>query len=92
VAKVFHQNTSLSDTINKENRMPSEKLKKDPIMELVTKMVATYMFIKHSNHGKKNQTRLTSPRGITLFSGTKGHQKGSLNEALQWLSRTNGTK
>ena len=34
--------------------MLSERLKKDPIMALVTKTVATYMFIKHNNGGKRN--------------------------------------
>jgi hypothetical protein len=51
MARIFHQNTELSDKINAENQTPSEKLKKDPIMALVTKTVATYMFIKHNNNG-----------------------------------------
>jgi hypothetical protein len=54
VAQVLQQNTQLSDQISKEYRTPSEKLKKDPIMALVTKTVATYMFIKHNNKGKRN--------------------------------------
>jgi hypothetical protein len=53
VAQVLQQNTQLSDQISKEYRTPSEKLKKDPIMALVTKTVATYMFIKHNNGGKR---------------------------------------
>ncbi len=52
VAQILHQNTDLSDKIAEEYQMPSEKLKKDPIMALVTKTVATYMFIKHSKNGK----------------------------------------
>jgi hypothetical protein len=35
-------------------KTPSEKLKKDPIMGLVTKTVATYMFLKHNNQQKQN--------------------------------------
>ncbi len=54
VAQIYQQNTNLSDQIAKEYRTPSEKHKKDPIMALVTKTVATYMFIKHSNSGKRN--------------------------------------
>jgi hypothetical protein len=45
VAQILHQNTDLSDKIAEEYQMPSEKLRKDPIMALVTKTVATYMFI-----------------------------------------------
>jgi len=54
VAQVLQQNMQLSDKISEEYRTPSEKLKKDPIMALVTKTVATYMFIKHNNGGKRN--------------------------------------
>ncbi len=54
VAQILHQNTDLSDKIATEYQTPSEKLKKDPIMALVTKTVATYMFIKHSNNRKAN--------------------------------------
>jgi hypothetical protein len=54
VAKILQQNTDLLDKIAKEYQTTSEKLKKDPIMALVTKTVATYMFIKHSNNGKAN--------------------------------------
>jgi hypothetical protein len=43
----------LSDEVSEEYRTPSEKLKKDPIMALVTKTVATYMFIKQNNRGKR---------------------------------------
>jgi hypothetical protein len=54
VAQILPQNTNLSDQITEEYRTPSEKLKNDPIMALVTKTVATYMFIKHNNGGRKN--------------------------------------
>jgi hypothetical protein len=54
VAQILHQNTDLSDKIAEEYRTPSEKLKKDPIMALVTKTVSTYMLIKHSKNGKTN--------------------------------------
>ncbi len=54
VAQILHQNTDLSDKIAAEYQTPSEKLKKDPIMALVTKTVATYMFIKHNNNGRAN--------------------------------------
>jgi hypothetical protein len=54
VAQILQQNTNLSDKIAEEYQTLSEKLKKDPIMALATKPVATYMFIKHSNTGKAN--------------------------------------
>ncbi len=54
VAQVLQQNTHLADEISEAYQTPSEKLKKDPIMALVTKTVATYMFIKHNNGGKSN--------------------------------------
>jgi hypothetical protein len=54
VAQVLHQNTQLAQEISRAYETPSEKLKKDPIMALVTKTVATYMFIKHSNGSKQD--------------------------------------
>jgi hypothetical protein len=54
VAQILKQNTQLADEISQAYRTPSEKLKKDPIMALVTKTVVTYMFIKHNNRGKRN--------------------------------------
>ncbi len=54
VAQILHQNTDLSDKIAEEYQTPSEKLKKDPFMALVTKTVLTYMLIRHSKNGKAN--------------------------------------
>jgi hypothetical protein len=54
VAQVLHQNTQLAQEVSRAYETPSEKLKKDPIMALVTKTVATYMFIKHSNGLKRD--------------------------------------
>jgi hypothetical protein len=57
VAQILKQNTDLSDKIAEEFQTPSEKLKKDPIMALVTKTVSTYMFLRHNRNGKtKTQT------------------------------------
>ncbi len=57
VAQILKQNTDPSDKIAEEYQTPSEKLKKDPIMALVTKMVSTYMFLRHNRDGKtKTQT------------------------------------
>jgi hypothetical protein len=57
VAQILKQNTDLSDKVAKEYQTPSEKLKKDPIMALVTKTVSTYMFLRHSRDRKtKTQT------------------------------------
>ncbi len=52
VAQVVQQNTQLAQQFSSAYETPSEKLKKDHIMALVTKTVATYMFIRH-NHGPK---------------------------------------
>ena len=53
VAQILKQNTDLSDKIAEEYQTPSEKLKKDPIMALVTKTVSTYMLIRHSKNIKE---------------------------------------
>jgi hypothetical protein len=52
VAQILKQNTDLLDRIAEEYQTPSEKLKKDPIMALVTKTVSTYMLLQHSRNGK----------------------------------------
>jgi hypothetical protein len=52
VAQILKQNTDLSDKIAKEYQTPSEKLKKDPIMALVTRTVSTYMLLQHNRNGK----------------------------------------
>jgi hypothetical protein len=69
VAQILKQNTDLSDEISEEYQTPSEKLKKDPIMALVTRTISTYMLIKHSKNGKeKSQTENLSPWGEPFFS------------------------
>jgi hypothetical protein len=50
VAQILKQNTDLSDKI----ATPSEKLKKDPVVALVTKTISTYMLVRHSKNGKEN--------------------------------------
>ncbi len=57
VAQVLQQNTNLSDEISEAYRTPSEKLKKDPIMALVSKTVATYMFVRHN--GNRRNPKMT---------------------------------
>jgi hypothetical protein len=52
IAKILHQNTDLSDEIAAEYQTPSQKLKKDPIMALVTRILSTYMLVKHSKNAK----------------------------------------
>jgi hypothetical protein len=54
VAQILKQNTDLSDKIAEEHQTPSEKLKKDPIMALVTRTVSTYMLLKHNRNRKTN--------------------------------------
>jgi hypothetical protein len=81
VAQILKQNTDLSDKIAEEYQTPSEKLKKDPIMALVTRTISTYMLIKHSKNGKeKSQTENLSPWGEPFFSRqnhTTSHQHKS---------------
>ncbi len=68
IAKILHQNTDLSDKIADENQTPSDKLKKDPIMALVTRTISTYMLVKHSKNGKeKSQEENLSPWGEPFF-------------------------
>jgi hypothetical protein len=54
VAQILKQNTKSADEMSETYQTPSDKLKKDPIMALVTKTVATYMFIKHNHGGKRD--------------------------------------
>jgi hypothetical protein len=69
VAQILKQNTDLSDKITNEYQTPSEKLKKDPIMALVTRTISTYMLIKHSKNGKeKSQAENLSTWGEPFFS------------------------
>jgi len=65
VARILHQNTDLSDKIAEESQTPSEKLKKDPIMALVTRTISTYMLVKHSKNGKEKAE--ISPWGEPFF-------------------------
>jgi hypothetical protein len=68
VAKILHQNTDLSDEIAADSQTPSEKLKKDPIMALVTKTLSTYMLVRHSKNAKdKSQEENLSPWGEPFF-------------------------
>ena len=52
VAQILRQNTDLSNKIAEEYQTPSEKLKKDPIMALVTRTVSTYMLLHHNRKEK----------------------------------------
>ena len=54
VAQILRQNTDLSNKIAEEYQTPSEKLKKDPIMALVTRTVSTYMLLQHNCNGKSD--------------------------------------
>jgi len=68
IAKILHQNTDLSNKIAEDYQTPSEKLKKDPIMALVTRTISTYMLVKHSKNGKeKSQEEKLSPWGEPFF-------------------------
>jgi len=50
---VVSQNLHLAQQASKAYETPSERLKKDPIMGLVTRTVATYMFLKNMNDPKQ---------------------------------------
>ncbi len=63
----FSNNTDLSDKIAEEYQTPSEKLKKDPIMALVTRTVSTYMLLKHNHNGKPNTQKEDFSWGEPFF-------------------------
>ncbi len=66
IAKILHQNTDFSDEIAADSQTP--KLKKDPIMALVTKTISTYMLVKHSKNAKElSQKEDLSPWGEPFF-------------------------
>ncbi len=74
VAKIVQQNTKLAKEIASVYKTPLEKLKKDPIMGLVTKTVATCMFLKH-NGNKHLQTEDFASWG-SHFSKRRSEGKG----------------
>jgi hypothetical protein len=67
VAQILKQNTNLSDKIAEEYQMPSEKLKKDPIMALVMRTVSTYMLLRHNNGKANPKTDYFSSWGEPFF-------------------------
>ena len=68
IAKILHQNTDFANEIAVEDQSPSEKLKTDPIMSLVTKTISTYMLVKHSKNAKQiSQEDKLSPWGEPFF-------------------------
>jgi hypothetical protein len=68
IAKILHQNTDFSNEIAADSQTPSEKLKKDPIMALVTKTISTYMLVKHSKNAKElSREENLSPWGEPFF-------------------------
>ncbi len=76
VAQILRQNTDLSDKIAEEYQTPSEKLKKDPIMALVTRTVSTYMLLQHNRNGKTHpQTDNFSSWGKPIFKKKEWKQK-----------------
>jgi hypothetical protein len=54
VAEVVRQNIQLAQQASSTYETPSEKLRKDPIISLVTKTVATYIFLRHNNEQRWN--------------------------------------
>jgi len=68
IAKILHQNTDFADEIASSSQTPSEKLKKDPIMALVTRTISTYMLVKHSKNAKElYKEENLSPWGEPFF-------------------------
>jgi hypothetical protein len=69
VAQIIKQNTDLSNKIAEDYQTPSEKLKKDPVMALVTRTISTYMLVKLSNNGKeKSKQEDLSPWENSFFN------------------------
>jgi hypothetical protein len=54
VEKIVLQNQLLAQQSSNFYDTPSERLKKSPIMNMVTKTVATYMFLKNMNNPRQN--------------------------------------
>jgi hypothetical protein len=78
VAKVVSQHIHLAQQASRTYEMPSERLKKDPIMGLVTRTVATYMFLKHNNDQKLNnkmEKNNFSSWGLTFFKKKEWEQE-----------------
>jgi len=73
----FSNKTQTYLTRSRKNTKPHQnKLKKDPIMALVTRTISTYMLIKHSKNGKeKSDADNLSPWGEPFFS-KKDHTAG----------------
>jgi len=99
IAKILHQNTDFSDEIAIQSQTPSEKLKKDPIMALVTKTISTYMLVKHSKTHKSYQKNKTYPPGGSHFSkrrseseNTNYHQQGNIYDQCQKVTSKNDTQ
>jgi hypothetical protein len=56
IEKIVLQNQVLAQQASSIYDTPSEKLKKSPIMNILTKMVATYMFMKNMNNPRQDNT------------------------------------
>jgi hypothetical protein len=53
VRQIILQNNLLVEQASSIYYTPSEKLKKSPIMNILTKTVATYMFLKNMNNPRE---------------------------------------
>ncbi len=71
MAQVVRQNIQLAQQVSSAYETPSEKLKQDPIMGLVTKTVATYMFLSHNNGQRQN-----GDGGLFIMGGTIFQKEG----------------
>jgi hypothetical protein len=82
VVQVVRQNIQLAQQAPSAYKNPSEKLKKDPIMGLVTKTVAIYMFLRHNNGQRRTTTRRrrTFRHGGSHFSKRRSESKNNRSE------------
>jgi hypothetical protein len=88
VAQVLQQNMHLADEISEAYQTPSEKLKKDPIMALVTKTVATsYIFIKHNNGGKRDPGTEDFSSWENHFSKRRSDSESSRTESKEKMNK-----
>ncbi len=79
MAQILKQNTDFSDKIAEKHQTPSEKLKKDPIMALVTRTISTYMLVRHSKNGKEvSKPGNLSPWGNPFFNKQNNPHKTRL--------------
>jgi hypothetical protein len=53
IEEIIQQNEILTEQASRIYDTPSERLRQNPIMNILTKTVATYMFLRHLNNPRE---------------------------------------